>query len=286
MVFGTVAMKTIGGKSSNDWKNGRNFFQRLEKPEKKVPTIGILVLAAVLLLAPLLSPARAGDGDALMMQLRAALPYIPLRIRGDLQTRDRRGNIVRVNPVEMRVDWGAEPPTALYMVHDRFGNELERLQIAWPPGDAPEYTYAQGDPPVETDLEDLNRSIAGLDLDWADLSLSFLWWDGARVIGSERVRGRYCTIVELPAPEDQVSQYAFVRLWIDPEINLLMQADAYDARRRLARRMQVKSLRKIDEVWMIQNLDIFSGATGERVTLRVRDLKALDDSFEAEYGFL
>ncbi len=245
--------------------------------------MGKLALGFALLLALLSAPAQAGDGDALMTQLRAALPYIPLHIRGDLQTRDRRGNIVRVNPVEMVVDWGAEPPTALYMVRDRFGNELERLRITWTPGSAPAYTFAQGDPPEETPMEDLNRSIAGLDLDWADLSLSFLWWDGARVIGGERVRGRYCTIIELQAPEDQVSQYAFVRLWIDPEISLLMQADAYDARRRLARRMQVKSLRKIDEVWMILNLDIFSGASGERVTLRVRNVKALDDSFEADW---
>jgi negative regulator of sigma E activity len=132
-------------------------------------------------------------------------------------------------------------------------------------------------------LEDLNRSIAGLDLDWADLSLSFLWWDGARVIGSERVRGRFCHIVDLKAPEGQVSRYAGVRLWIDPETSLLMQADAYDARNRPVRRLQVKSLRKIDDIWMVQNLDIFTQPSRDRVTLRVRNVKALDDSFEEDW---
>ena len=243
------------------------------------------LLAAVVFVFGASRPAagQAPDGDQIMMQVRAALPYVPLRITGELQSRDRRGQIVRVTPVEMELDWGAQQPTALYIIRDRFGAEQERLRIAWPADGPPEYAYARGDPAEEAPLEDLNRSIAGLDLDWADLSLSFLWWNGARVIGSERVRGRFCHIVDLKAPEGQVSRYAGVRLWIDPETSLLMQADAYDARNRPVRRLQVKSLRKIDDIWMVQNLDIFTQPSRDRVTLRVRNVKALDDSFEEDW---
>ncbi len=258
---------------SNDWKTTPIFF----------PTIGKLVLVIALLAGAAPAQAQPPDGEQLMMRVRAALPYIPLRITGELQSRDRRGNIVRVNPVEMELDWGAEPPTALYVIRDRFGEETERLEIAWRPGAPAEYTYAQGDPPEPVALEDLNRPIDGLNLDWADLSLSFLWWSGARVVGSERVRGRFCYIVDIPAPENEVTRYAGVRLWIDPETSLLMQADAYDARNRPLRRLQVKSLRKIDDIWMVQNLDIVDHATRERVTLRVRRVRALDDSFEEEW---
>ncbi len=242
-------------------------------------------LAAVILLFGASGPtaAQTPDGDQIMMQVRAALPYIPLRITGELQSRDRRGNIVRITPVEMELDWGAQPPTALYIIRDRFGAEQERLRIAWPADRPPEYAYAHGDPAEAAALEDLNRSIAGLDLDWADLSLSFLWWNGARVVGSERVRGRFCHIVELKAPDEQVSRYAGVRLWIDPETSLMMQADAFDARNRMVRRLQVKSLRKIDDIWMVQNLDIFTQASRDRVTLRVRNVKALDDSFDEDW---
>jgi hypothetical protein len=260
-------------KSSNDWKNRLLGF----------PAIGKLALGVAFLFGAPSAEAQTPDGEQLMMQVRAALPYVPLRIAGELQSRDRRGNIVRVSPVEMELDWGADAPTALYIVRDRFGTEQERLRITWPQGETAIYDYAQGDPPEPKALGDLNRPINGLNLDWADLSLSFLWWAGGRVVGSERVRGRFCYIVDLKAPEDEVARYAGVRLWIDPETSLLMQADAYDARNRPIRRLQVKSLRKIDDIWMVQNLDILDHATRERVTLRVRSVKALDDSFEEEW---
>lgn len=259
---------------SNDWKSGR----------VALPTIGSLVLVAALVFGAVAPAAgQVADGDQLMARVRAALPYIPLRINGELQSRDRRGNIVRVTPVEMELDWGAATPTALYIIRDRFGSELERLRISWALDGGAVYEYAQGDPPESAPLNDLNQSISGLDLDWADLSLSFLWWSGARIVGSERVRGRFCHIVDLQAPVNEVGRYTGVRLWIDPETSLLMQADAYDASTRLARRLQVKSLRKIDDIWMVQNLDIFTPSSRERVTLRVRKLKALDDSIEEEW---
>ncbi len=247
--------------------------------------IRLSVIASILLcgvLPPDAPAEQTPDGEQLMMQVRMALPYHPLRISGELQSRDRRGNIVRVNPVEMQLEWGAEPPTALYMVRDRFGTETERLRISWRPGQPAEYTHARGDPPEPEPLDDLNQSIDGLNLNWADLSLSFLWWPEARVIGSERVRGRFCHIVDLTAPEGEATQYAGVRLWIDPETSLLMQADAYDERNRPIRRLQVKSLRKIDELWMVQNLDILDHRTRERVTLRVRDLEIMDESIDPD----
>lgn len=240
------------------------------------------MLGAVLF--PLAAPAQAQtpDGEQMMMQVRAALPHFPLRVSGELQARDRRGNIVRVNPVEMELDWGAEPPRALYIIRDRFGTETERLHITWRAGKSAEYAYAQGNPPEPEPLADLNRAIDGLNLDWADLSLSFLWWSDPRLIGSERVRGRFCYIVDITAPEDEVGRYAGVRLWIDPETSLMMQADAYDERNRPVRRLQVKSLRKMDDIWMVQNLDILDHTTRERVTLRVRQVKVLDETFDED----
>jgi hypothetical protein len=275
---------TIGKKRpkvSNDWKKPRVFFQRLENRPFFLPTIGKCLLLLFLIGGlPVAGRAEWPDGAELMARVRAALPAVPLEMSGELQARDRRGNMVRMLPVEMRLDWGGQPPTAQYVVRDRFGAESERLQLAWPaPG---EMTFAlfAGDPPVAVEEADLQRSIAGLDLYWSDLTLAFLWWEDAEVAGTERVRGRSCYVVDVPAPPGAQSPYAGVRLWIDQEANLMMQADAYDRRNRMMRRLQVKSLRKIDEIWMVQNLDMLSSATRERVTLRVRHLRALDDSFE------
>jgi len=256
------------------------FFQRLE-----IRSGGQVRRAAAALLVSLgLTLTAVGDEAAqLMREVRAALPDFPVEISGELQARDRRGTIVRVLNLDMQLDWGGIPATAEYLVRDRFGDPLERLSLQWPVmGGLPAASWTAGEGELQP-FPDLNTSIAGLDLHWADVTLTFLWWNNGRIRGQERIRGRYCTIIELPAPEGhapegqvreggQVPRYAKVRLWVDPETKLLMQADALDQRGRVLRRIQVKSLQKIDDLWMIQNLDMFNYQTRERITLRVRSL--------------
>jgi hypothetical protein len=167
-------------------------------------------------------------------------------------------------------------PGATYVILDRFGTEQERLQVRWPPAGPPEWTRHTGG--VAGPVAGADRRVAGLDLYWTDLSLSFLWWPDAEWIGSERVRGRFCHVLELPAPEGDDGPYSRVRLWVDPEARLLLQADGFDHDDRHVRRLQVTSLRKIDEIWMVQNLDLFHPATRERVTLRVREVERVADT--------
>lgn len=242
----------------------------------------LLLCGALLAMAPNALRAQPEpslpDGDEVMDRLRSVLPTVPLHIQADLQVRDRKGRIVRAHPVEMTLDWGGAIPSARYIVRDGFGTEQERFTVSWPPEGTPQFEYAKGDPPESQPLETANQSVAGLDLTWNDLSLSFLWWHGAQTVGAEKVRSRFCYIVDLPAPVGQADQVGGMRLWIDANAYLLLQADVYDARNRLQRRLQVKNLRKLDGVWMVQNLDIFNYATRGRLTLRVREMDQLDNS--------
>ncbi len=205
------------------------------------------------------------DGDELMQQLRASLPSVPLKLTGELQSRNRRGDIMRVSPIEMVWDWSGPYPRMEYVVRDRFGSELGRARMQWPLED-------------DAAWDQLLQPLPGLDVKWADLMLSFLWWDGATVIGSERIRGRFCYVLDVPAPAGVRNAYAGVRIWLDPDSRLLMQADAYDRRNTVTRRLQVKSIRKIDDLWMVQNLEIVNPETRERITLRIQDVQELDDS--------
>ncbi len=253
---------------SNGWKT----------PAGIVPRFGILISALALSwtgLAIARTPAARPDAVVLLDQVRAALPTVPLRVEGELQARDRRGNITRIAPVELELNWGAPVPQAVYTVFDRFGAMQERMTVKWPEPGVARWSLERGDPPESVADPDWAAPVAGFDLTWADLSLSFLWWPDGEWAGAERVRGRFCEIIELTAPEDAATAYAGVRLWIDPETALLLQADALDRRGRAVRRVQVRSLLKIDEMWMVQNLDIYNHATRERVTLRVRDLNVL-----------
>ncbi len=231
-----------------------------------------LFLISLCLALPGIAAAQL-TGDELMQRVRFSLPTVPLLISGELQSRDRRGNIVQVNPIEMRLAWGDTVPHAEYSVLDRFGAVQERVRIEWPAYGQTQQRWWTGAPLEEQPLTDLSQLVEGLELSWSDLSLTFLWWEGARRVGSERVRGRATEIVEIPAPADAELAFDRVRLWIDPEVNLLMRADTLDRRGRMIRRIEVRSLRKIDEIWMIQNLDILSRDSRERITLRVRDVE-------------
>ncbi len=235
-------------------------------------TVSLLALAHGQNRAPALYP----DGEELMEMLRANLPGAPLKIAAELRVQNTRGDITRILLADIVVDWGAPEPAAEYLIRDRFGSNRERLKIAWSLDGRPSYDYFRGDDVEPAPMPRLDTPLDGLEITWTDLSLSFLWWPGAKTVGTDRKRGRFCYIVEIPAPEDQPGEYAGVRLWVDPETSLLLQADALAGPDRLARRLQVKSLKKIDDVWMVQNLDIYSYPSRLKTTLRVRKLETLD----------
>ena len=206
------------------------------------------------------------------------LPREPMHIEGDLVVRRRRGVVVRELRFDMFLRWGASPAESRYTIRDAFGRELETLSVTRPDGAAPRMRYtsaAQDDGPREPPLF---SPIQGSDVSWIDLSLSFLWWPGGTVTGREEVRGRECYVLEVPAPEraadaaDAGTPYGSVRLWIDRELLMLLQAEGLDASRQPLRTLWVKSLKKIDNRWMIKDMEIQSYPAVHRTRLHVRDV--------------
>lgn len=240
-----------------------------------------LLAAAVLLAAADLRAAvqeEEAPGHALcppapelLSRVVAALPAVPLTVTAQLQSRTRTGEREKTLNAEMRLDWCGHPPSARYTVRDAFGEDLEALHIEWRKGRRT-YRHFAGAELEPGELTDLQAPVQGTDVSWTDLSLSFLWWPGGETVGAEKIKGRTCCIVDLPAPPDEAGAYAGVRLWIDPQINLLLQAAAYDAAGEPLRLLEVKSFKKIRDVWVIQNIDIQTLPSRHRTQLRVKDV--------------
>jgi hypothetical protein len=207
----------------------------------------------------------------LLDTVMASLPVVPVLAKAQIQSRNAGGEVERSYGADMRLDWHGRPPSAKYTIRDAFGGALEGLNITWPEAGPREFRYFKGDPPVVATMENRYAAIQGTDISWMDLSLSYLWWRGGKTIGAEKIKGRYCYIVDLRAPADEAGEYAGVRLWIDPQIRILLQAAAYDGRDRLVKVLEVKSFRKIHGVWLIQNLDVQSFPARHRTTLRVQE---------------
>jgi hypothetical protein len=231
--------------------------------------------------------ATAPEADQLLGEVVARLPREALRVAGELVVRRRHGLPVNRFGFEMHLDWGRVPNTAIYTVRDAFGTDLERLTVIREADGRPRFKYASGDPLETHEVPPLFDTIQSSDISWADLALTFLWWKGGEVTRLDEIRGRRCYVVEVPAPDTPRNidpegahtkgtgkPYAAVRLWIDEELRMLLQAEGLDAGGGLVRKLWVKSFKKIDDRWMIKDMEVQGYPVRHRTKLSVREVTA------------
>jgi outer membrane lipoprotein-sorting protein len=101
----------------------------------------------------------------------------------------------------------------------------------------------------------IDEKIRGTDVTYEDLSLKFLYWPNADVVGQENVRTRNCWKLKLRAPAHE-SQYSSILLWIDKNSGALMRMEGYDASGQLLKRFEVISAQKIDNRWFLKQMRI------------------------------
>jgi hypothetical protein len=65
-----------------------------------------------------------------------------------------------------------------------------------------------------------------------------------------------------------------MRLWIDRKRGFLRQAEQLDEAGKVVRSMWVSSVGKVNDRWMIRNMEIQRPGTGLRTKLHVDDLEA------------
>ena len=95
----------------------------------------------------------------------------------------------------------------------------------------------------------------GADVTAEDLSLGFLYWPDARLLGEESVRTRKAWKIEL-RPGRRGSEFAVVRVWLDQASGALLRIEGFDWQGRLLRRFEVVSGQRIDGQWMLKQMRI------------------------------
>ncbi len=100
-----------------------------------------------------------------------------------------------------------------------------------------------------------DHKVRGTAVTYEDLSLRFLYWPKAEVIGEENVNTRSCWKLRLIAPSRQ-SQYSSIILWVDKSGGALMRMEGFDWNGRLAKRFEVISGQKIEGRWFLKQLRI------------------------------
>ena len=209
----------------------------------------------------------------ILSQVVARLPRQPILVAGTLEKAGAASDDARTFNVEMYFCYGRDPAVARYTVRDAFGTDLEQLQIERTPQRTPRFRYEKGSPLAAAPTPDLSAAVQGTDVRWADLALSFLWWPGGQTAGREVYKGQSCYVLDLPEPAGEGKFVGSMRLWIDEKFLMVLQAEARDGAGHVVRRMFVKSFKKINDRWIIKDLDVQSFPSRDRTTLRVRDVQ-------------
>ncbi len=225
----------------------------------------------------------------LMASVLARLPSDPLILEGELTVCRRRGIEVEQWQVRMAAQWGARPPRAVYTLMNRETPSNVELVVTQEPGRAPALVYRVGGVPVPP--PGLYEPIGRTDLAWVDLTFSFLWWKPVAAVGSERIRGYRCHVVDLQPPPDAAGSltgeggrplpslgpsrpYARLRLWVEERLRVVLQAEAYDTRGERIRRVSVESCKKIGDRWMIKDLEFQSSPAIHRTRLTIQNVRS------------
>ncbi len=220
---------------------------------------------------PTSSSARLPPATELMQGLMKRLPSQSILLTGDLITTSPDTHDAA------RLGTGillCYPTLAQYTIMDAFGRDREQLTIRRDGGGAT-LSYQAGNPPTNAPAPALGTPIAGTALTWMDLTLSFLWWPDGKTIGIAEVRGQPCYVVDAHAPAGQTAPYASVRMWVDTRASMMLQAEGYDTLGEPIRRISVKSFKKINDEWMIKDLEIGELKIDRRTILRIRDAETV-----------
>lgn len=218
------------------------------------------------------SPAsRLPPAAELMQGLMKRLPAQSILLTGDLLTTSPgAGDKARLGTGILL----CYPTLAQYTITDAFGRDREQVTVRRDGGGAT-VTYQAGNPLTNMPSPRLETPIEGTALTWMDLTLSFLWWQDGRTIGITEVRGQPCYVVDAHAPTGQAAPYASVRMWVDTRASMMLQAEGYDALGDPIRRISVKSFKKINDEWMIKDLEILELKGDRRTLLRIREAEAV-----------
>jgi hypothetical protein len=204
--------------------------------------------------------------------LRQRLPDQPVRIRGLLLTSGRRPADSRRLHVDMDLHLTPDTASARYLIRDAFGETLEQMTVLRQSNQPPRLGYAAGPDLTPQPAPELPAPLRATAMSWADLTLDFLWWRDGTVAGRQEVRGQPCYVVDLRPPAGGRPPYARVRLWIDTRACVMLQAEGYTAAGERLRRLTVKSVKRLDDQWMIKDLEVEQFPQTVRTRLRVTEL--------------
>lgn len=212
----------------------------------------------------------------------AAKPLTAVEIMAECTARMPKGTIFLQGALNMRKRYGVSLKKFPFEATARFaGNHSAfRYKLSLSENGAPTVftaTRSEADglvisrsdglpPPNPTD------SIEGTDISWLDATMDFVWWVNPVIVGTDRIKGRLCDILEVEPPAP-LADCKKVRLWIDRSQFVVLQAEQLDPAP--VRRMWVRAVQKVDDCWVLKNMEVETIGSGHRTLLQFDSVRFL-----------
>ena len=249
-----------------------------------------MIRFAAILIAALLTrftcPAASGEpapstalgpreaGEELARKLRSSTPSENSEFKGVLRIRRREAALETV-PLVCRILVGDSSWQAIYETSPTGLAVAEKLVIIHRPDRPNEYLYARGTrgggppgEPVPLARAQAAISLAGSDFWLLDLGLDFLHGPSQRVVKTEMRKGRVCQVLESVNTVSPAPTYTRVVSWLDKETGGPLLAEAYDREDKLVKEFSIRSFKKVEGHWQLQEMEIRSPQTGSRTQIK------------------
>ena len=101
------------------------------------------------------------------------------------------------------------------------------------------------------------KKVRGMDMNYEDLSLSFLYWPRPELLGERRVSLQKCWMVRVINPRREGPYYA-VDIWVNQAAGGIQKMEAFDFNSKVVKRFEVIKVQKVDGATTLKEMKIES----------------------------
>jgi len=212
------------------------------------------IILATLLLSPCLRAAEAQPKTAeeIMLDVRQSYAGQNQKLQGEL----RDGDSGRTEPLELTMG-----NQAMNFLFTNPPAETIRLDLNTFP--ARLYQVRNGTS-RQVPASQLGSKVRGMDFNYEDLSLGFLYWPRPQLMGEGRVSAQKCWIVRVMNPGKEGPYYA-VDIWVHQASGGAAKMAAYDRSSKIIKRYEVTKIQKVNGANALKELRVetLDPATGK-----------------------
>lgn len=102
----------------------------------------------------------------------------------------------------------------------------------------------------------ISENINGTDISFEDLSMRFLYWKNASVIGNEKVNGQLCYKLRLENPTKRSGKYDIVYVWVHKKYGAMMKMVGYNAAGKPLKQFLVTDVMRIGKEYTLRKMRV------------------------------